>query len=267
MNKEALQVKIRDRRRKQFFIVDNDYLNGYARLCGISATGVYISLCRHANREEKAWPSIQLIAEELSINERTARRAIKTLEEWNIIQAEREKDEKTKRWKGTIYTLTEKSEWKPKPADIKSTGATGLKIHNPPDFNDTSHRTPVHCNNTNKNNTNMKDIDTNVSIQARPVKETYGNEEINWLFDEFNKMMGFASSGKKDRWLAKHLLGAFNKRQIQAMLLYCSTDEFAPRIGSIEKLWYKRGDIIAGIKKFQQKKEKPKLKIGSIPVI
>lgn len=81
------------------------------------------------------------------------------------------------------------------------------------------------------------------------------NKDINWLIDEFQNIMSFKSSGTKDRFMAKHLLNNFSKEQLTAMLTYCSTNEYAPRIGSVEKLWYKRGDIIAGIKSLQSSKK------------
>ena len=139
-------IEIRDLRRKQYFMVDDEYLNGYARLCGIAATGVYTSLCRHSNKDQKAWPSILLIAQELEISDRTVKRAIKTLTEWGIIETERSRNEKTKCWNVTIYTLKDKVKWKAKPLEnnrIKSKPqdtttyrATGHHDGHPQDKND-----------------------------------------------------------------------------------------------------------------------------------
>jgi hypothetical protein len=43
------------------------------------------------------------------------------------------------------------------------------------------------------------------------------------------------------------------------MLVYCATQEYAPRVGSVEKLWYKRGDVVAGM--MTESKKKPILTI------
>jgi len=108
-------------------------------------------------------------------------------------------------------------------------------------------------------------------IKENKIKETllrkeadaYGNPQINDLIIAFEKIMGFPSSGKKDRWMAKHLLRNFTIEQLKGMMLYCSKYEYAPRIGSIEKLWFKRGDIIAGIKSLKNKSSKTMIKFIS----
>jgi hypothetical protein len=57
------QFLVRDLRNKQHFIVDDAYLNGYAKLCGPNATLVYLCHCRHADRHQESFPSVQLMAE------------------------------------------------------------------------------------------------------------------------------------------------------------------------------------------------------------
>lgn len=93
-----------------------------------------------------------------------------------------------------------------------------------------------------------KDSKDKTSTIVEEAEPKFGNEDINWVIQEFETIMGFKSSGTKDRFMAKHLLNNFSKEQLTAMLKYLSTQEYAPRVGSVEKLWYKRGDIIAGIK-------------------
>ena len=49
--------------------LDDAYLNGYAKICGIYATVVYNSLCRHANfYNQECFPSLKKIAEEHNIS-------------------------------------------------------------------------------------------------------------------------------------------------------------------------------------------------------
>jgi len=96
-------------------------------------------------------------------------------------------------------------------------------------------------------------------------EQSFGKKEIKEILDSFENIMGFKSSGTKDRFMAKHLLNNFTMIQVKGMLQYCNQDKYAPRIGSVEKLWYKRGDVMAGIKKLQTKSNsnKPKGRIIS----
>lgn len=132
-------IEIRDLREKQFFMVDDAYLNGYARLCGINATGVYLSLCRHASKSQTCFPSKKLIAEELSISERSVYTALKKLEDWNIITIDNQGRKGDGSFKSKIYTLVSKKHWKSKP---QANGADG-KIRHSPQANNDIHRRHV----------------------------------------------------------------------------------------------------------------------------
>lgn len=112
--------KVRDFRNKQFFIIDDAYLNGYARHLGPAASMVYISLCRHADKEQMAWPSQALIAKELGLNERTVMTKINLLKKWGLVRIEKTKNELGK-WENNTYVLLDKSEWKPKPEEKEAT--------------------------------------------------------------------------------------------------------------------------------------------------
>ena len=104
--------KVRDLRVKEKFIVDDNYLNGYARVCGIYATGVYMALCRHASKYQMAFPGINLIAKKLKISRTSVIRAIVSLEEYKIIRVNRGKNKKGQQEVNT-YILLDKSVWKP----------------------------------------------------------------------------------------------------------------------------------------------------------
>lgn len=124
MQNTEKKFKVRDLRRKDKYSVDDEYLNGYARLCKPNATAVYNSLCRHASREQECFPSIELIMKQHGFGSKhTVIKAIKKLEEWRIIAVRREKDEKTKRQLKNIYILCDKSQWKPKPGAKNAPGA------------------------------------------------------------------------------------------------------------------------------------------------
>lgn len=104
--------EVRDLRVKEKFFLDDAYLNGYAKKCGWKATLVYLSLCRHADKQQQAFPSVQLMAQEHNVSVNTIRRGIKDLEQWNIIQVIRTFDDTTKKYLNNIYYLLDKSEWK-----------------------------------------------------------------------------------------------------------------------------------------------------------
>ena len=62
-------------------IYENDELSQRAKL-------VYIYLFGRCDTEKKAWPSVRRIAKDLSISEKTVRRAIKDLERERLIHKE-----------------------------------------------------------------------------------------------------------------------------------------------------------------------------------
>lgn len=105
-NNNQKKFEVRDLRRKEKFFIDDLYLNGYAKKCGIYATGVYLSLCRHANKEQLCWPSEKTIAEELAVSSKQVGRVIKILERFNIIKKIRVGKKLNNR-----YLLLDKSEW------------------------------------------------------------------------------------------------------------------------------------------------------------
>jgi DNA-binding transcriptional regulator GbsR (MarR family) len=122
MGKTDKTFKVRDLRRKDKYTIDDEYLNGYAKLCGPFGTCAYNSLCRHASKDQECFPSIDLISEQHGIGRSSVLRGIKNLKEWGIILVIKEKDEKTKRQKNNVYILLDKSQWKPKPSITQTLG-------------------------------------------------------------------------------------------------------------------------------------------------
>lgn len=101
--------KIRDLRIKEKFTIDDAYLNGYARVCGLIATGVYLSLCRHADKNQTCFPGKKLIAEELAISERSVYAGIKELEKQGIIKIKKQERGKRGAYGSNTYILLDKS--------------------------------------------------------------------------------------------------------------------------------------------------------------
>lgn len=141
--------KVRDFRNKGFFVLDDVYLNGYAKHLGTTASMVYISLCRHADKKQKSFPSQELIAEELGVHERTVMRKIATLKKWKLISVKKVKN-KSGKWLNNTYFLLDKSEWiKPPTQNIqvdKKTKTTYIKDTQPPTQN-------IHIKDTHKKDT------------------------------------------------------------------------------------------------------------------
>ena len=106
-----MKRRIIDKRRKGYFTVDDIYLNGYAKHCGINATGVYMILCRHSSKIQECFPSKKLIAQKLSISERSVYSAIKKLHQYNIVKIKNQGRKKDGSFKNLTYILVDKSEW------------------------------------------------------------------------------------------------------------------------------------------------------------
>lgn len=178
------QFKVRDLRRKDKYTVDDEYLNGYAKLCGPFGTCVYNSLCRHANKEQESWPSVDLMADQHGIHRCSVLKGIKLLKFWGIIEVTQEKDQKTKRQLNNTYWLIDKSEWKPKPAtsrvdvddtDIKKPsipqrpGAGSMSATSRVDVNDLSRVDHNDCKDTQNEGYTLKEQIANlISSGKRP---------------------------------------------------------------------------------------------------
>ena len=100
--------EVRDAREKEFFFVDDAYLNGYAREVGPDASMVYFTLCRHASSEQLCYPSVELISDKTGLSRSTVLRSIKILEKHFIVKVDRIKGQPN------IYTLLNKRKWKKK---------------------------------------------------------------------------------------------------------------------------------------------------------
>ena len=105
-------IEVRDLREK-FYMVDDAYLNGYARICGIYATGVYHALCRHVGSDQSCFPSVDLMADKLNISVSEVKRSIKKLERCGIIKVVRRRGSHNKYW------LMDKSGWADKDALVR----------------------------------------------------------------------------------------------------------------------------------------------------
>lgn len=149
------RIKIRDFRNKSFFMIDNEYLNGYAKHLGVYCSAVYLSLCRHVDNEtQECFPGMKLMAEENGISSKSVERAIKILEAWGLVKVTRSKKEDGTQAPND-YLLLDKSMWEDKPTDCETSGSRQTHSPKPTDSQDESRQTVVLHNNTHINNTHI----------------------------------------------------------------------------------------------------------------
>lgn len=194
--------KIRDLREK-YFQIDDEYLNGYAKLCGINATGVYLSMCRHANKQQQCFPSKKLIAEELAISERSIYSATKELEKWGIIKIDDQGRKQDGSFKVKIYTLLDKKHWKPKP---QANCAVGKKRHSPQANNDISPQaTGAQEGNTYINQTHIKEtkqIPPNKEDVIEYIQERNNGVDPDKWYDHYSANGWLVGRNKMKDWKA-----------------------------------------------------------------
>ncbi len=156
------QLKVRDLRQKEKFVINDVYLDRHARILGVTASAVYMSLCRHADRNQECFPSQELIAREHNISPRSVKRAIKRLKEANMILIRRERLGHG-RWRNNVYVLLDRGQWR-SPEGLRGLWTTrGQNRHRPGDNNDRTrgHHSPTketHKKDTHKKDTHIKDI-------------------------------------------------------------------------------------------------------------
>lgn len=244
------KIKTRDLRRKDKFQVDDLYLNGYAKLCGIYATGAYCSLCRHANYStQECWPSIEKISEELSISRPSVLKGIKSLERWGIIRILKEKDEKTKRQKNNIYLLVDKSEWKPKPE---------TRVNDIDPEKQKAESTTEQSRVNDIDSTRVNDVDCKVTNNKGDKDEGIATETvadpINQIFEVFYKSVNptINFGNKTQRKAAQDLIDKLGIEQTLKAAKYAvslSGKDYAPEITNPLELKNKIGHLVSHYKK------------------
>lgn len=244
MEKEK-QFEVRDNRRKEMFRVDDEYLNGYARLCGTNATLVYLCLCRHADRHQESFPSIETMATKTGVSKRSVIRGISTLVEWNIISKERERKENAK-WLNNRYTLLDKSVWKSKPSATQSHGSQ-VPIKTEPSANDDQSQVPqVHTKVTHKKDTHIKDSKQSLQVKEEDSKSKE-IQEILYLFQkEVNPIVKRMYGNTSQRKACLELIEAYGFEEVMQvikLLPSINKKEFWPTATTPNQLLYKYQQI------------------------
>lgn len=189
-------LKIRDLRHKEKFVIDDKYLNGYARLCGWKATLVYLSLCRHSSKEQKSFPSIKLMSRELGISEDSVLKGMKSLKEWNVISVK-----STFRRDGgrgcNIYTLIDKTQWKLKPTHIANSVIHPLGQDNIPSSQETI--TPIATNRNKDTHINESQIKVDITSPEK-IKIFSLNDLSETEFEEIAQKYNVPTSFVKSKY-------------------------------------------------------------------
>ncbi|HCU01445.1 TPA: hypothetical protein DIC62_01440 [Candidatus Nomurabacteria bacterium] len=104
--KKSTEWEIRDNRGNKRFFIDDVFHDVYAKVVGPYGQAVYMSLCRHADKKQKAWPGIETMATNLGIGRKSVFAGLEILEFLKIIKKDRVGKKCTNR-----YTLLDRSKW------------------------------------------------------------------------------------------------------------------------------------------------------------
>ena len=195
MEDNRIQFKVRDKRNKGWFFVDNEYLNGYGKKLGAIGISIYIVLCRHADGEQKCFPSEKTIGKELRLTDRTVRKYIKLFEKYHLIKTTKERSREGK-WLNNTYWLLDKTEWF-KPKEVVSDGQSiGSKTQNhrklttEPKETNNSLTIPIKKN-TNKKNTNFSSFKKKPYFWEKPMwKDRYEKWWVIYGRNDFREFVG-----------------------------------------------------------------------------
>lgn len=232
--------KVRDIRNKQWFFADNVFFDDYAKHFGAIGTSVYMSLCRHADGEQKCFPSQELIAEEFGITSRSVRTYLGRLEKANLIRVTKKKGRSGGRWLRNEYWLVDKSEWKSL-QEISSSNyhrkqKEALQETENTEIRNTFPSKDTHSNNTHKNNTNkakqsFADINEMIDL-FQPINPSYERLRIN------------VTQRKATERLIK-VLGKEKLTDVIKVLPYAILEQFCPVVTTPYELEMKLSQTLA----------------------
>lgn len=98
-----MPIDVVDKRRRGFFIVDDEVIDAVP--ASIFTKMTYIILVRHADKDRVCYPSMERISKEAGMSVAQARRAIKELEQMNMLEVQR------RNGSHNCYLLLDKSVW------------------------------------------------------------------------------------------------------------------------------------------------------------
>ena len=249
--------KVRDLRQKTQFKIDDAYLNGYARVCGQNATLVYISLCRHAEfNTQKAFPSQQRIAYQHRMSRGSVAQGIKKLLEYGIIHITQ--DRREGKFTNYIYTLLDKSSWKPKPLDSQPCIQSDTRSNRVLPDRTVPENTKENKNVKGEQNFKQKNIFTEQVLSPALSKEKDW-KNFGLLMEKFklvNPSYGRLFANTTQRGCLERLIkthGEEKIRRILDLLPRTNIQQFAPVITTPIELENKLGQLMAFVQKEKNK--------------
>lgn len=241
-------IIIRDVRVKTHFVIDDQYLNGYARVCGLTATGIYLCLCRHAATDQRSFPSIRTMAEKLGISTRSAMRGVEILIQWNLITKDKTRNPRTGRWWHNSYVLLDKSVWKPHKPNAQGDQVTKTTHGSPGDKNEIHQVTPG----THKDSHSIKDSHTS---KPEGLQGDQWNELID-SFEELNPMYKGFYKNKTERGALEELHAQIGYEKLLntiKALPEVTARPYAPKITKPTELRRDLGKLLTFYKQSQEK--------------
>lgn len=246
MSMEKDQFDVRDMRSKEQFRVDDEYLNGYARICGPNATLVYLCLCRHSDRNQESFPSIEGMAEKTGISRDSVMRGIRMLIEWGIIAKRRER-RKDQTWLNNRYLLLDKSVWKPKPSSSQQHGVPKSQIeptqvaHS--DLTQVAHSDTKEIHKNVSTHEIQKDTHTKETHLAKPTVSPEGALIIE-KFLTINPSLKYGN--RTQRQACDEMINVFGLEETLSlvdMVIAVQGKPYAPRATTPYAMWQKIGDF------------------------
>lgn len=228
-----MELEIRDNRQKEWFWLDNEFIDSYAKKLKTSGIIVYISLCRYAdNNTQTCFPSMKHIAKENGISKDTVLRAIKKLENFNLIHITREEHNRENGVQTrNRYTMLNKKVW-----GQSSKSASVPESQNEVEQsskNQQSRVAPEGYNNTYIKNTQLTTLTSFDSFwKAYPKRENRKGCEEKWnkkkLDLKVKEIIDFIEKAKEsDRW---------KKGYIKAPLVFLNQESWNDDISAYEDI-------------------------------
>jgi len=263
-----MKRRVIDKRRKEKYMLDDEYLNGQAKLCGWKGTIVYNSLCRHTNKAQECFPSIELIAEQHGVSRPTIIDGLNRLEKNRIIEIYKTKNAKGQ-WLNNTYILLDKSEWiyeklpgNKRGKHLSKTQVNKIDVDSPSkqEYKTKSIRIQNQVNKIDSKETHIrKHIKGNTYI----AKETSANKEIPLILNEFKEINPLIDFGNlSERKAVGILLKEYGFEKTAGMIrLYKErmSDKFCPLATKPTAFVRKMGDLAVYFSKLKEEENnKPK---------
>lgn len=86
---EVDRFEVRDLRVKTRFAIDNEFYDEFTPILGTTISMVYVALVRHANKDQKTWPSQSRIARQLGVNRQWVGVCLQILQMFQLIKSVR----------------------------------------------------------------------------------------------------------------------------------------------------------------------------------